>query len=89
MRAFHTRSDQSATLGLSLPAVHIRPENYKIVHLCGSHRPGTTTLWSSSPPSGLCPPRDRTLPCPGPSPEPDSCRTPGRTGSVKVGFACT
>jgi hypothetical protein len=44
-----TRSDQSATSDLSLPAVHIRPENYKVVHPCGSqrgsHRPGTTTLW--------------------------------------------
>ena len=31
-----TRSGQSATSGLSLPAVHSGPENYKVVHLCGS-----------------------------------------------------
>jgi hypothetical protein len=42
------------------------------------------------PPSSRSPPRHNTaLSCPGPSPEPDCCRTPGRTGSVKVGFACT
>jgi len=44
---------------LSLPVVHIRPENYKVVHPCGSqrgsHRPVTITPWSSSPPSGLRP----------------------------------
>ena len=54
-----TRSDQSATSDLPLPAVQVRPENCKVVHRHGSqrgsHRPVTITPWSSSPPSGLCP----------------------------------
>jgi len=33
-----TRSDQSATSGLSLPAVHVRPADYKVVHPRGSQR---------------------------------------------------
>ena len=62
----------------------------------------TTTSFIRAAPIGRAPPRSsprhhhRALPVarprlalPDPSPEPDCCRTPGRTGSVKVGFACT
>jgi hypothetical protein len=44
-----TRSFQSATSGSSPPAVHICPENYKVVHPRGSqrasHRPVVLPAW--------------------------------------------
>jgi hypothetical protein len=52
---FRTGSDQSATSGASLPAVHASPRNWEVVRPHGSQRrsrphmkPGTMTPWSSS-----------------------------------------
>jgi hypothetical protein len=91
-----TGSEQSVTSATLLPVVQMSPENWKVVRPCGSqrgcpavhddgHRDALVLVTNVGPSTG----DETSVSCPDPSPEPDSCRSPWRTGSVKTGFACT
>ena len=45
-----TRSDQSATSGAFLSAVHVRPESHKVVRPGGSQRGSQATVWPTGSP---------------------------------------
>jgi hypothetical protein len=79
-----TRSDQAATSGSFLAAVHGSPADREVVRSCGSqphmtagHCRALVVIAIGGPSPGT-----RTAPCVllRPFPEPDCCRTPGRTG---------
>jgi hypothetical protein len=86
--SIRTRSEQSATSDALLRAVHMSPENWKVVRPCGSQRgsrphmtPGAVTAWSSSPASDLRPARG---PRPGPAQTPPPDPTAAGPGDGRV-----
>ena len=83
-----TRSGQYATSDVLLRAVHVSPENWKVVRPCGSQHgsrahmtPGAVTAWSSSPTSDLRPARG---PRPGPAQAPPPNPTAAEPGDGRV-----